>query len=201
MAYIFAVHVPIAGMAFLPILFKMPIVLFPAHIAFLELIIDPACSTVFESEVEERDIMDRPPRNLKDSLFNRRALFISLGQGLIVLLTVFAVFVLTLYWGKSEMEARTLAFVSIVIANLMLIITNLSWHKNFIQILKEKNQALYLVLGGTTFSLGLIFNVPFLRNIFHFSYLSFSDLLMALAAGVISVMWFEGLKLINKNSR
>ena len=70
--YIFSVHIPIAGLALFPILFNLPLVLLPAHIAFLELIIDPACSTVFEAEPEEKDIMRRPPRNLQEKMFGRK---------------------------------------------------------------------------------------------------------------------------------
>ncbi|MDO8610611.1 MAG: HAD-IC family P-type ATPase, partial [bacterium] len=95
-AYIFAVHIPIAGMSLLPVLFNLPIVLFPAHIAFLELIIDPACSVVFESEKEEHDVMNRPPRNLKHPLFSKKTFILSLLQGLSVLSIVFITYLLAL---------------------------------------------------------------------------------------------------------
>jgi len=73
-SFIFSVHVPIAGLALFPILFELPLILLPAHIAFLELIIDPACSVVFEAEKEEKNIMQRPPRNLKEKLFGKKIL-------------------------------------------------------------------------------------------------------------------------------
>ncbi len=197
MAYIFSVHVPIAGIALLPILFRMPIVLMPAHIAFLELIIDPACSVVFESEPEEANIMQRPPRSLKEPLFDKKSLIISFLQGMSVLIIVFLIFVFFLYQNKGETEARTLTFLTLVFSNLMLIVTNLSWSKNFIAILQEKNKALLLVLSGTLLFLALIMFVPFLRNLFHFSTLHVDDLLLTVAAGFISVIWFEGLKWSN----
>ena len=196
MAYIFAVHIPIAGMSLLPILLNQPVVLFPAHIAFLELIIDPACSVVFESEKEEHDIMQRAPRNLKEPLFNRRTLILSLIQGLSVLGIVFFVYIFALELKLGENEARSLTFTTIVFSNLMLIITNLSWKDQFFQILKNKNQALFWVLGGTVVFLLLVLYVPFLRNLFHFSYLHPIDLIITLVAGVVSILWFEGLKFI-----
>jgi Ca2+-transporting ATPase len=101
-AFVFAVHVPIAGMSLLPILFHLPIVLLPAHIAFLELVIDPACSTVFESDPEERGIMRRPPRPMNERLFDRASLLISLFQGLSVLAVVMVIFLSALYLGKGE---------------------------------------------------------------------------------------------------
>ncbi len=88
MAYIFAVHVPIAGMSLLPVLFQWPLALLPVHIVFLELIIDPACSIVFEAEAEEADVMRRPPRDPRARLFGWRTLTLSLAQGLVVLALV-----------------------------------------------------------------------------------------------------------------
>ncbi len=186
MAYTLAVHVPIAGMALLPIMLQMPIVLMPAHIAFLELIIDPACSVVFESEKEEGNVMERPPRNLKEPLFGRVSLIRSSLQGLGVLGIVFLVYVLT--------KDRTPAFLTLVLANLMLIITNLSWSKNFIKIILEKNKALYLVLSLTVIFLLIIISVPFLRELFYFSTLHNNDYLLVAAAGLVSIIWFEALK-------
>ena len=195
-AYIFAVHIPIAGMSLLPILFNLPIVLLPAHIAFLELIIDPACSIVFESEKEESNVMNRPPRNLKQPLFNRRVFVLSLLQGLSLLTVVFIVFLLALHYGLGEKEARTLSFVTIVFGNLLLIITNLSHRTHFLAILKGKNKSLFWVLGGTFVSLLLILYLPFLRNLFHFSLLHFKDLSLGLAVALVSLVWFEGFKII-----
>jgi len=194
-AYIFAVHIPIAGMSLLPVILKMPIVLMPAHIAFLELIIDPACSVVFESEKEERNVMDRPPRNLKQPLFNRPTFFLSLLQGLSILTVVFIVYLLSLNRGMGEAEARTLAFVTIVFGNLLLIITNLSKTQTFIQILKNKNKALFWVLIGTLICLGLILFVPTLQHLFHFSQLHLSDLVLTFSLAFVSLIWFEAIKI------
>jgi len=193
-AFILSVHIPIAGMSLLPILFNMPIILFPAHIAFLELIIDPACSIVFESEKEERNVMHRPPRELKQPLINKPTLILSLLQGFSILATVFIVFLISLHYGVGEKEARTLAFVTIVFGNLMLIISNLSHTENFIQIFKNKNKSLFYVLGGTLFFLILILNVPFLRNVFYFAPINFWQIILTFCAALVSIIWFEGYK-------
>lgn len=196
--YIFAVHVPIAGMSLFPILFQLPVVLLPAHIAFLELIIDPACSIVFESQPEDKDIMNRPPRNLKEPMFDRKTLFVSLMQGLIVLSIVLIVYLITISLGKGEIEARSLTFGTLVVANLMLIITNLSWSKSFLQILKTPNYALWWVLIGASTFLMLVIYIPFLRSLFHFSVLHLEDIFVIFIAGIVSIAWFEGFKIINK---
>jgi Ca2+-transporting ATPase len=197
-AYIFSVHVPIAGMSLLPVLFHLPLVLLPAHIAFLELIIDPACSTVFEAEPEEKGLMKHPPRKLSDRLFSRRAFLMSFLQGLSVLAVVFTIFIWALYIGKSEPEARTLAFTSLVFANLMLIFTNLSWTQNLWQVVRNGNRALWFVVVGALTALFAVLYIPVLRELFHFQYLHLDDLVIALSAGVASLAWFEGLKLLGK---
>lgn len=202
MSYIFSVHIPIAGMSFFPILFNMPIILLPAHIAFLELIIDPACSIVFEAESEEKDIMSRPPRNLKEPLFGKKTVALSLVQGLSALALVFAFFMIILYQGRPETEARTLSFTALVITNLALILTNLSFSRSIIrEIFKTSNRALWLVLILTLVFLILILSLPFTRGLFHFSIVHPDDFALSLIIGVIAVFWLEALKIISNKIR
>jgi Ca2+-transporting ATPase len=197
-AYIFAIHVPIAGMSFLPILFNLPIALLPAHIAFLELIIDPACSTVFESCAEEKNIMMRPPRNLDEPLFGRQSFIFSLMRGLSILTVVFLVFILAFHSKKGELEARTLSFATLVFANVMLIITSLSRPNNLTEIIQLKNKALWFVILAAMGALLLVIYLPALRALFHFSVLSAFDLSIAFASGIASLLWFEGFKAISR---
>ncbi len=149
MAYIFSVHVPIAGMSLIPVLFNMPLVLLPVHIVFLELIIDPACSIVFESEKEEADVMNRPPRRKDEGLFTRKNLALSLLQGFVVLAFILVVYIGAPGWGFDEAQVRTLTFTTIVIANLCLILTNRSWSRTLPETLRTPNRALAWVFAGT----------------------------------------------------
>lgn len=194
MAYILAVHVPIAGASLIPVLFDWPLVLMPVHIAFLELIIDPACSVVFEGEPEEKGVMTRPPRDLAQPLFNKRTVVLSLLQGLFVLVAVMVVYRLGLSYGLADTEARAMTFTALVVANLGLILTNRSWTRTIFSTLKTPNRALWFVVGGTMVFLGLVLYVPALQSLFQFSSLSAIDLLIALGAGALSVVWFEILK-------
>jgi len=198
--YIFSVHIPIAGLALFPILFNLPLVLLPAHIAFLELIIDPACSTVFEAEPEEKNIMKRPPRNLKDKLFGRKSLTLSLLQGASMLAGVIIIFLYALDVGKGEDEARTLTFATLVVANLTLIVANLSWSQSLIKTLKSENKALKIVLVGALLGLLTVLYVPALRAMFHFSMLHGNDLLTVFSVGIISVLWLKILTMFRYNS-
>ncbi len=194
MSYIIAVHVPIAGMSIIPVLFKMPLVFSPIIIAFLEIIIDPACSLVFEAEPEESDIMRKTPRRPDQRIFNRRSVIISLFQGLSVLLLVAAVFSFGHMRGMDEMEIRALTFTTLVIANLGLILTNRSWEHTIWHVRRQPNRALWWILGGTLTLLGFVLYAPFMRDLFEFAYLSSLDIGICLGAGILSVMWFEALK-------
>jgi len=195
-AYIFAIHVPIAGMSLIPVLLKWPLVLSPVHIVFLELIIDPACSVVFEAEPEEANVMNRPPRNPQEPLFSRRTLAVSMLQGVSVLLIVFAVYAIALYRGQGESDARALTFTTLIIANLGLILTNRSWSRTILSTLRSPNTALWWVLGGRRFFWDSCLCSFFAQPI-PFSALHPLDLAICLAAGAVSIIWFEGLKMFS----
>ena len=200
-AYILSVHVPIAGMSLLPVLFGLPIVLMPAHIAFLELIIDPACSVVFEADGEESDIMDRPPRRLGEPLFSGNMVALSLLQGLSVLAMVFAIFMIALKLGKGADEARALSFTTLVFANVLLILTNLSWKDNFLRIMRKAHSTFWWVSAGALAVLFLALYLPFFRGVFRFGILHPNDLALTFLGGAASLLWFELLKAFKPGRR
>lgn len=198
MSYILAMHVPIAGIALLPVLFGWPLVLMPVHIVFLELIIDPASSIVFEAEPEEKDVMRRPPRDPRIPLFTRRTFGLSLLQGVSVFAIVLAVFRLSLSLGSPDAEARALTFTTLVVANLALVLTNRSQTRTIFATLRRRNVALWGIVGGAMALLALVLYVPFVRDLFGFALLHPSDLLICLAAGISGILWFEGIKILRK---
>jgi Ca2+-transporting ATPase len=203
MAYIIAVHVPIAGMSLLPVLVPglaghaLPLVLLPVHIAFLELIIDPACSVVFEAEPEERGIMEQPPRGSGDPIFSRRMLTISVVQGVVVLCAVMAVYLWSVFAGLGDNGVRVLTFTTLVIANLGLIFVNRSWTVASLSRLRVRNAALWWVTGGTLSVLTLLLALGAPRELFRFAAMSPLQVLVAVAAGVLSVSWFEVWKAVS----
>jgi Ca2+-transporting ATPase len=197
MAYIFSIHVPIAGMSLIPVLFNLPLVMLPVQIVFLELVIDPACSIVFESEKEERNVMDRPPRQKNEGLFTKRTLALSLLQGFVVLAIVLVVYINALARGFSENEVRTLTFTTIVIANLFLILTNRSWSETIVTTLRTPNKAMWWVFGGTIICLLLVLYVPALQALFGFGTVPFSEIVTCALAGALSTVWFECFKYWN----
>lgn len=194
MAYIFAIHVPIAGLSLIPVLLGWPLLLLPIHIVLMELIIDPACSTVFEAEPEERNVMNRPPRSPRESIFDRATLVMSLVQGACILLVSLGVYMLARQWMVGDAAARTMAFVTLIVANLTLILTNVSWTRSLLAIVRSPNRAMWWVVGGATVLLLSLLNIPVLAKLLQFSRLSVTQVGICLVAGIGSVVWFEIVK-------
>ncbi len=194
MAFIFSVHIPIAGMSLLPVLLKWPLALIPVHVLFLELIIDPSCSIVFEVEEEEADVMHRPPRKLSAPLFGRSMLISGLIQGLGILAVVAGIYAFGLLRGLGENEARMLAFVSLVVGNLGLIFANRSRTRFIFQSWGPRNSALWWVTGGAVFFLALVLTVPALRDVFAFAPLHRWEIALLSLAGLGSIFFAESVK-------
>lgn len=188
MCYIIAVHVPTVGMAFLPLAFGWPLVLFPVHVVFLEFIIDPACSIVFEAEAGDADAMAQPPRDPAQPLFDARTVVTSLLAGMAVLLPVCLAYAWALTQGRSEGEARALAFAAIVFGNLALIFSYRSGStgdaKFVAAIFAKGNPALWWIVLGTLGALALALYVRPIAELFRFAPLTPGALLVALLAGV-----------------
>ncbi len=199
-AYIIAIHVPIAGLSFLPVLLGWPLILGPVHIAFLELIIDPACSIVFEAEEEEAGIMRRRPRSSTESLFQRRFVGLSVLQGAGMLAIALAIFAVAYTRGQGEADARALTFTAVVLMNLVLIATDRSRSLGVWASLRRPNAAMWWVTGSALALLAMVLYVPWLRTLFQFSTLHPPDIALCLGAGVAGGVWFEAMKRLNRGA-
>jgi Ca2+-transporting ATPase len=193
LAYILAVHLPIVGLTLVPVALGWPLVLMPIHVAFLHLVIDPACSVVFEAQPAEADVMQRPPRATSAPLFGARVLGRSIAQGSAVLVVVLAVYAFALRAGIGQAPARTVTFVCFSVANLALIFSNRSWYRGASRSALE-DKVLWLVTAGALGLLGLIIYLPPLASLFRFASPGLRDLGLAAAAGVLSVKWFDLVK-------
>jgi Ca2+-transporting ATPase len=193
MSYVLAVHVPIAGMALLPLMLGWPPLLLPMHIALLELIIDPACSLAFENEPAERDLMQRPPRDATAPLFDRTTLGLALLQGLGVLAAV----LLAYAWASPripEGEARAFAFATLVTGNLALILSNRSAGGSLWSTLATPNRTLWAVIAAACALLAAALYLPWAVDVLRFSPLPWHELAAAVGLGLGSVLWFEFVK-------
>jgi Ca2+-transporting ATPase len=195
MSYIMAVHVPIAGMALLPVLFGWPIVLFPMHIALLELAIDPACAMVFENEPADEDAMRRPPRDPAAPLFAGVTLVRAVFQGMGVLCAVLAVYV----WGSQQLDegqARALAFTTLVLGNLALILSNRAGARGLLVSLRIRNRTLWAVTALTLILLALALYWAPLAAVLRMTPLGPGLLGVALLASGLCLLWFESIRLL-----
>lgn len=183
LSYLVSVHVAIAGMALVPLIFGWPIFFTPIHIVFLELLIDPACSLVFESEQEEIDIMRQPPRPANSRLLDRATWIESAMEGLALLVITATIYGLDLWRMAGEADARTLGFVTLVLGNLVLILVNRTRSNHFVKAVLTPNRAWIAVTAGALAALAAILYIPFLSSIFKFSALHAND--FALFAGAM----------------
>lgn len=196
LGYIFAIHVPIAGLSLIPVFFSgLPLILWPVHIVFLELIIDPACSIIFEGEKEETNVMSRHPRSINEPFFGAKKIWLCCAQGLGILIITLLVYFIGLRMGYSEKEVRTLTFVTLIVSNIAVIISNRSWTAHFFKILITPNKSVKWVIGGAIIALGLILNIPFLLNLFQFESIGYIEIIVCVVAGFLSITWFEIFKL------
>lgn len=194
MGFIMAVHVPIAGLALLPLLFGLPILFGPIHIAFLEMVIDPVCSLVFEAETEEDDTMKRPPRHPEAALFSRPLIAWSLVQGILAFALVAAIFLLALHWRMPENEIRALTFFSLVLTIVGLIFVNRTFSQSLLIALLRPNRSLGVVVIAVAAALGGTLLWSPANELFRFGPLHIDDLAVTLAAGVAVLVCLELLK-------
>lgn len=190
--YTFAIHVPIAGLSLIPILMgNFPLILWPVHIVFLELIIDPACSIIFEAEKEEKNSMNRPPRKIDEPFFGRKKIMFSCFQGVGILIITLTIYFVGLHLGYKANEVRAMTFITLIVSNIAIILTNRSWTDNIFKIIATPNKAVIWVVGGAIFFLTLILNIPFFLNLFQFQKITFINTVICSISGLTSIVWFE----------
>jgi Ca2+-transporting ATPase len=193
MAYAMAVHVPIAATALVPVLLGWPLVLLPVHIVFLELVIDPACSIVFEAEPEEVDVMRRRPRPHGAPLFSRRTVLEIVLEGTLATLVVCATLALAVARGYDDAGMRMLAFPTLVLTNLALIFAHRSTSRGLLAGLRVPNPALWLVVGAAVLALGVGLAVPAARAVLGFAPAAPLDVAIIVGAGVTALVGFRAL--------
>ena len=189
-AYIWALHIPIAGLAIIPLVVGWEPIFMPIHIVFLELITDPACSLLFEAEPEAPDLMRAPPRGLKQPIFDWPMIVDSSSRGALITMGCVAVyFVVTVFLNQSPVAARTTTYATLIVSNLTLIFSYQLQTKSPLTILlQSKNKFLWpMVLVNFTILMLILF-VPALRDLFHFVTLSLANWILILVLGIGSVL-------------
>jgi Ca2+-transporting ATPase len=194
MSFILAVHVPIAGLALMPLLFGMPILFGPMHIAFLEMVIDPVCSLVFEAETEEEGLMERPPRPPAEPLFSTPTILWSLVQGALVLAVTATIFALAPGYGLEANQVRGLTFASLILCIVALIFVDRSLSASLVTALRRPNRALSVVLPVVAVLLAVTLFWQPARDLFGFASLAPEFLAIPPVAGLAVLVVLEALK-------
>ena len=190
-AFIFAVHVPIAGLALLPLFFGLPLLLGPIHIALLELVIDPVCSLVFEAERDEDDIMQRPPRSPDEALFSFPMVAWSVFQGLVAFGMLAIVFLVQTRLGMPEAELRALVFFALVSEVVALILVNRSFSASLGKALVRHNTALRYVLAAVLAITAAILLWPRAQALLKFGSITWADMAFSVGLGIALLVLLE----------
>jgi Ca2+-transporting ATPase len=197
MGYVLAIHIPIAGLSLLPVLFGHPLVILPLHLIFMELIVDPACSVAFEMEPEEEDVMKRPPRSPDQRLFDRHLVVRSLLQGSGAMLICAAMFFATARMSLPVPEIRTMTFATLVVANLALILTNRSLRGTSLSRALRPNRALTALMSAALLLLAAVLYTAPLQEVFGLAEPSGIQLAACVGAGAAVIGWVELVKLVD----
>ncbi|AXB76614.1 cation-translocating P-type ATPase [Novosphingobium sp. P6W] len=194
MAFIFAVHVPIAGLALLPLVSGLPVLFGPIHIALLEMVIDPVCALVFEAEHAEDNVMRRPPRDPAERLFSVPMIIWSVFQGITAFVILGALFVITGNSSMPEAEMRALTFFSLIAAIIALILVNQSYRATVRGLIARPNKVMLYVTAIIAAVSGLILSIPTAQSLLKFGSIAWSDIALAMGLGAGLLIFLEGCK-------
>lgn len=194
--YIISIHVPIILAVFIPLAlgWTYPNILSPVHIIFLELIMGPTCSVIYENEPMEPNTMQQKPRPLQQTFFNYRELATSVLQGLAITMAVLLTYQYGVHQRYNEAITRTFVFMTLIVANVVLTLVNRSFYYSVFTTLRYKNNLVVLITAITLLLAAIIIYIPVLRNFFGLALLSLKDTLLVLCTGSVSVLWFEAVK-------
>jgi P-type Ca2+ transporter type 2C len=201
--YIISIHIPIVLTVFLPLALGWiyPNIFSPVHIIFLELVMGPTCSIIYENEPMEKNTMLQPPRSLSSTFFSWRELGTSIIQGLMITVGTLVTYQYAVQKGLDEGSTRTMVFTVLISANIFLTLVNRSFYYSVLTTLKYRNNLVILIIGITLLITGLLLFVPPLTRFFDFATIVTQDLLFSVCAGFVSVIWYEGIKMYKRSRK
>lgn len=199
--YIISIHIPIILTVFIPLALGWiyPNIFSPIHIIFLEIIMGPTCSIIYENEPMEKNTMSQKPKALTTTFFNLKELSVSIVQGLVITAGTLFIYQYSVRNGYDEALTRTLTFTVLIAANIFLTLINRSFYYSILTTLKYKNNLVLLIIVITIVIVGLILFVKPLTTFFEFETLNLLQLLICIVTGFLSVIWFEIVKLIKRS--
>lgn len=198
--YIISIHIPIIMTVFIPLVlgWAYPNIFSPVHVIFLELIMGPTCSIIYENEPMEKDAMGQKPRAFTTTFFSFRELSTSVLQGLVIAFGTLSVYQWSVYEGNNEAITRTLIFVTLISSNIFLTLVNRSFYYSVLTTLIYKNNLVPIIIAVTVILTGMILSIPSLTDFFEFEKITGMQTAIAALAGFMSVIWFEGIKAVRR---
>ena len=198
--YIISIHIPIILTVSLPLFLGwiFPQVFTPVHVIFLELVMGPTCSIVYENEPIEKNAMKQPPRLITDTFLNWRELTVSIIQGLVITIGVLFVYQFTVSSGGNEEKTRGMVFTTLIFANILLSFANRSFFYSIFESLKNRNLLLNVITVAILVLLFAILYIKPISRFFKVSALSIPELGITLLVAMVSVLWFEVYKLVKR---
>ncbi|RFZ85204.1 cation-translocating P-type ATPase [Mucilaginibacter terrenus] len=191
--YIISIHIPIILTVFIPLAlgWVYPNIFSPVHIIFLELIMGPTCSIIYENEPMEKNTMLQKPRPFSTTFFNWKELALSIIQGLVITGGTLATYQYAVSQGADEPLTRTMVFVCLITANILLTLVNRSFYYSLLTTIRYKNNLVLIIIGVTLLISASLIYFKSLVQFFGFKHLNISQLTISFMIGFISVIWFE----------
>ena len=198
--YIISIHIPIILTVFVPLVLGWiyPNIFSPVHVIFLELIMGPTCSIMYENEPMETNVMQQKPRPFTKTFFNWQELNTSILQGLVITIGTLFTYQYSIHHGYSEDATRTMIFITLISANIFLTLVNRSFYYSVLSTLRYKNKLVALIIGLTLVLTIALIVVPSFTRFFEFERLNVAQLLISTGVGFVAVIWFEGVKFIKR---
>jgi P-type Ca2+ transporter type 2C len=201
--YIVSIHIPIILIVTLPLLlvWKFTIIFSPVHVIFLELIMGPTCSIIYENEPMEPGTMQRAPRKMGTTFLSLKQLSISIIQGLMITTGCLGIGYYYMQQGAGETTIRTVIFITLLFSNIFLTLVNRSFYYSVFKTLTYKNNLVLLIIGITLLFILAILYVPFVRDLFKLNPLVLSVICTCIAVALVSTLWIEVWKIFKRNNR
>ena len=199
--YIVSIHIPIILIVTLPLLmlWKFTDIFSPVHVIFLELIMGPTCSTIYENEPMEPGIMNRPPRKMGYTFLTWRQLSARIVQGIMITAGCLGIGYYYMQQGNDSATIRTIIFVTLLFSNIFLTLVNRSFHYSMIRTIRYKNNLEPLIIAITLIFIAVLLYVPFARSLFRLNPISLNKIAICILAGLVSAIWIEIIKLFKNN--
>ena len=199
--YIISIHIPIILIVFIPLALNWvyPTIFTPVHIIFLEIIMSPTCSIIYENEPMEGNLMLQKPRPMKTTFFNLKEITISIIQGLVMTSGLLLVYQYGLYCHYSEGVIRATVFITLIASNIFLTLANRSFYYSVLTTLRYKNNLVPMIIGLTIGITSLIVFVPIFSKFFLFERIGLKPILISIVVGFVSVFWIEIYKAFKRN--